>query len=130
MIYSHQRATAWLATALDSEGRQRQYPRWSAHGRQDVQPVLAAALQRLHQGVGRVVAEFAREERALDVEQLGGPAVGGAAALAVEVRRPDEAVPRHPVPDGAMVTPYTAADLTLAALWQPSKLCMAFVWRI
>ena len=61
-----------------------------------MQPVLSAALQGIQQDAGGVVAELAREQRALDGQQVAGPAVGGAAALAVQVRRPHEALPRHP----------------------------------
>ena len=65
--------------------------------RQDVQPVLPAAPQRVQERANRVVAELAREQRTLDVQQVAGPAVGRAAALAEQGRRADEPLPRHPV---------------------------------
>ena len=91
----HQGNCVNVPSAVDYASPKRQSAGW----RQNVQPILPAALQGVQQHAGGVVAELAREQRALDIQQVAGPAVGGAAALAVQVRRPHEALPRHPAGD-------------------------------
>ena len=58
--------------------------------------VVAAAAHHAEERLRGVVAKLAREERALAIEHPGAPTEGGAAALAVQVLRLDEALARRP----------------------------------